>query len=195
MSLFWTLASIAGGWLLLKTAYRNLALFGMVVLVVGALLMSRIGVNASQILIMLYLAMMGVGMGLSIPAFLIAVQCTVRSKDLGVATSTLQFGRNIGGTLGVSVMGVFLSVGLNQNLLALGVDPASVSLNELLDPLASANAVIVGPLKDALAISIAHMFLVAFSVGLLALIAVMAAPGGKIAQLMKERARHNLPED
>ena len=195
MSLFWTLASIAGGWLLLKMAYRSLALFGMAVLVVGAFLLSRIGVNANQILIMTYLAMMGVGMGLSMPAFLIAVQSTTRLKDLGVATSTLQFSRNIGGTLGVSVLGVFLSAGLNQNLLAAGLDPASVSLNALLDPVASANAVILGPLKDALAVSIAHMFLIAFGVGVLALLVVIAAPGGMIAHLMAERTRRGLNED
>src|SRR5512135_3152926 len=107
MSLSWTMASIFGGRLLLKMGYRTLSLIGMVLLVAGSLLMSTIGANASQILIMLYTGM--IGMGLSIPAFLIAVQSTVRKEELGVATSTVQFSRSIGGTLGVSILGVFLS--------------------------------------------------------------------------------------
>jgi MFS family permease len=186
MSLSWTLASIFGGWLLLRMGYRTLALVGMVLLTVGAFLMSTIGVNASQVWIMVYLSMMGVGMGLSVPAFLIAVQSTVPRQDLGVATSTLQFSRNIGSTLGVSVMGVFLSTRLASGLAAAQIDPQSVSLDSLLDPVASLTASIEGPLRAALAISIANLFIIAFVAALLGLVAVLFSPPGKIAQLMKK---------
>lgn len=194
MSLSWTLTSVAGGWLLLKMGYRSLALGGMVVLVAGAFFMSRIGVNTSQIWLMVYLSMMGVGMGISVPAFLIAVQSTVGREDLGVATSTLQFSRSIGGALGVSVLGATLSAGLTRHMAAAGIDPASASLNQLLDPVAGASAVWLGPLKGALALSVAEMFTITFGVGVLALLSVLAAPGGKISQLMKQRPKQNLPE-
>ncbi len=187
LSLTWTLASIVVGWLLLRMGYRTLALIGMGVLVVGAFLMSRIGLHANQILMMVYLSMIGVGMGMSIPAFLIAVQSTVRREDLGIATSTLQFSRSIGGTLGVSVLGAFLSAGLNNHLLSVGIDPASVSLNSFLDPVASLNTVLQGPLKDALAVSISEVFLISFVAALLAWLSVVFAPGGKISTLMKAR--------
>ena len=75
---------------------------------------------------------------MAIPAYLIAVQSAVRKSELGIATSTLQFNRSIGGTIGVSVLGVILSTGLARNLLAVGIDPLSISLNSLLDPLARA---------------------------------------------------------
>jgi MFS family permease len=188
MSLFWTLASIFGGRLLLKMGYRTLSLFGMVLLVAGSLLMSTIGANASQILIMVYTGMMGIGMGLSIPAFLIAVQSTVRKEELGVATSTVQFSRSIGGTLGVSILGAFLSPRLAGLLVTQGIDPNSVSLNSLIDPVASASATLEGPLRIALGIAIANMFIIAFVAALGALLSVMFAPGGKIAQLVAERA-------
>jgi EmrB/QacA subfamily drug resistance transporter len=194
MSLSWTLVSIIGGWLLLKTSYRSLALGGMAVLAVGAFFMSRIGIHSNQIWMMVYLAMMGFGMGLSIPAFLIAVQSTARREDLGVATSTLLFTRNIGATLGVSMLGAILSAGLTRNLLAAGMDPASVSLNSLLNPIAGTSGTLLGPLKGALAASIANVFLIAFVVGIGALISVLFAPKGKISQLMKARAAQNLPE-
>ena len=136
LSIAWTLASIVGSRMLLKTGYRTLALVGMALLTLGMFAMSRIGIHATEIQIMLYTTMMGIGMGLSIPAFLIAVQSTVRKDQLGAATSTIQFSRSIGGTLGVSVMGVFLSTQLAALLGAAGIDPAAVSLESLLTPVA-----------------------------------------------------------
>ena len=186
-SLAWTLASIAGSRMLLKTGYRIIALVGMVILTVGMFAMSRIGIHASEALIMLYTAMLGTGMGLSVPAFLIAVQSTVRKDQLGAATSTLQFSRNIGGTLGVSVMGAFLSARLASRLAASGIDPATVSLDSLLTPVTNLNAALETPLRAALAVSIANLFLIAFAAALLGLIAVTLAPPGKIAQLMQDR--------
>jgi EmrB/QacA subfamily drug resistance transporter len=187
MSLSWTLASIFGGRMLLKMGYRTLSLFGMVLLVAGALLMSTIGANASQIQVMVYTGMMGVGMGLSIPAFLIAVQSTVRKQELGVATSTVQFSRSIGGTLGVSILGVFLSARLAGLLVAAGIDPATVSLNALIDPVAGASATLEGPLRGALGIAIANMFIIALVAAVAGLLATMFAPPGKISQLVEKQ--------
>jgi len=194
MSLSWTLASIFGGRLLLKMGYRTLSLIGMVLLVAGAFLMSQIGTHSSQFSIMLFTGMMGIGMGLSVPAFLIAVQSTVKKSDLGAATSTLQFSRSIGGTLGVSILGAYLSSSLASRLLVAGIDPSTISLNSLIDPLASASLTLEGPLRSALAVTIAHMFIIAFIAALAGLLAVLFAPPGKISQLMQERAADQTAE-
>ena len=190
MSLSWTLASILGSRLLLRMGYRTLTLIGMALLVLGAFLMTLIGVNTPMWAVMLYTGLMGIGMGLSIPAFLIAVQSTVRRSELGAATSTLQFSRSIGGTLGVSVMGAFLITRLGSLLAAVGIDPASVSINSLLDPLASAasSAALEGPLRQALAISIANMFILAFAAAALGLVATAFAPSGTLSELRREGA-------
>jgi EmrB/QacA subfamily drug resistance transporter len=188
MSLAWTFASILAGYLLLKVGYRALALVGMVLVVIGAFFMSQIGAHSNYLLITFYLSIMGLGMGLSIPAFLIAVQSNTRKRDLGVATSTLQFSRSIGGTLGVSILGVFLSSKLASQLTAAGLDPAGVSLDTLLDPVAQASASLAGPVRDALAVAIAYLFLVSFIVAILGLVVVMFTPSGKIAQLEQNRA-------
>lgn len=187
MSLCWTFASIIGSRLLLKVGYHTLSLVGMALVSAGAFFMSQIGINSSQILIMFYLSLMGIGMGLCIPAFLIAVQSTVRREDLGVATSTVQFSRSIGGTIGVSVLGIFLSSRLASLLLAAGIDPSSVAIENLLDSVEGASAALNGPVREALAISIANLFIIAFVAALFGLIAVLFAPRGKISQLMRER--------
>lgn len=188
MSLFWTVAGIFGGRLLLKIGYRTLAITGMIILSVGAFLMSTIGVNSSQPVIMVYVSLMGIGMGLSAPSFLIAVQSTVQKKDLGTATSTIQFSRNIGGTLGVSVLGVYLTTKLVSQLQAAGLNPASISLNSLLDPIAYASATLNSPFRNALAVSISGLYTISFVAAICGLAAVIFAPRGRISQLVEERA-------
>src|SRR6266498_742207 len=123
MLLAWVFSSIVGSRLLLRVGYRTLALAGMALLTVGAFLLTQVGAGTGEALLLGSLALMGVGMGLSIPAFLIAVQSTVRKDALGTATSTVQFSRSIGGTLGVSVMGALLSARLAAGMAAAGLDP------------------------------------------------------------------------
>lgn len=190
MLLGWVSASIIGSRLLLRLSYRTLALTGMSLLTLGTLLMSQVGVNAGQMNLMVNLALMGVGMGLSIPAFLIAVQSTVQRRDLGAATSTVQFSRSIGGALGVSVMGVVLSLRLASRLAATGLDPAAVSVNSLLDPLARAagSLALEETLRSALAGAIQGVFVMAFIIAALGLAATSLAPRGRIAQLAAQRS-------
>jgi hypothetical protein len=191
----WVLASIVGSRLLLKMGYRTLALIGMALLTIGSFLMSRISAGTSQASLIVGLSLMGVGMGLSIPAFLIAVQSTVGRRFLGTATSTVQFSRSIGGVLGVSVMGVVLSMRLAANLQAAGMDPATVSLNSLLDPLAqaSATATLDTVLRTALSGAMQSVFLLAFVAAAIGLAATALAPAGRIAQLAAQRSQ--LPEE
>ena len=195
MILGWVAASIIGSRLLLRLSYRSLALLGMVMLTLGTLLLSRVGVNASQVSLMVNLALMGIGMGLSIPAFLIAVQSMVQPRDMGVATSTLQFSRSIGGALGVSVMGAVLSFRLAGRLAEAGLDPATISLDSLLDPIAQATTSLVleGTLREALAGAIQGVFVLAFIAAALSLVATTFAPRGRIDQLIAQRAGANSP--
>ncbi|MFL5806890.1 MAG: MDR family MFS transporter [Roseiflexaceae bacterium] len=187
----WVGASIIGSRLLLQVGYRTLALIGMSLLTIGALLMSLNDANTSQIILLIDLGLMGIGMGLTIPSFLIAVQSTVQRKDLGSATSMVQFSRSIGGTIGVSVMGAALSIRLSSALRAAGLDPNAVSLDKLLDPLAGANAgaALEGALRSALASAIQVVFVIAFVAAALALLVTFFAPGGRIAQLAARRSQ------
>ena len=186
MLIAWVLASVVGSRLLLKMGYRTLALIGMALLTIGSFLMTRISAGTSELSLLVSLSFMGVGMGLSIPAFLIAVQSTVARRFLGTATSTVQFSRSIGGVLGVSVMGVVLSMGLAANLRAAGLDPNSVSVNSLIDPLAqtSASSALDASLRTALASATQGVFMLAFVAAVLGLVATVFAPAGRIAQLV-----------
>lgn len=170
----WVAASIIGTRLLLKVGYRRLAITGTSLLVIGAFFLSRVGADTSQTLMMVFVTLMGIGMGFSIPPFLIAVQTTVERRHLGTATSTMQFSRSIGGTIGVSVMGAALSIRLASNLNASGLDPELVS--QLLDPLPGAQAVIDESLRFAVANAIHLVFVIAFVAAALGLVMTLFAP-------------------
>jgi EmrB/QacA subfamily drug resistance transporter len=191
MLISWVLASIIGSRLLLRVGYRTLALVGMTLLTVGSFAIFWAGPNITEWSLVASLSVMGVGMGLSIPAFLIAVQSTVERRFLGTATSTVQFSRSIGGVLGVSVMGAVLSASLAAGLQAAGLDPATVSLDSLLDPVAqsAATASLDATLHAALAGSIRWVFLLAFIPAALGLMATLFAPAGRIAQLAARQPR------
>jgi EmrB/QacA subfamily drug resistance transporter len=170
----WVFSSIVGARILLKVGYRKLTMIGTSLLVIGAFLMSRVGADTSQMLVMVFVTLMGIGMGFSIPPFLIAVQTTVARRHLGTATSTMQFSRSIGGTIGVSVMGAALTMRLAANLSASGLNPELVS--QLLEPSSNAQAVLDEGLRFAVANAIHLVFLIAFVSAVIALVAVFFAP-------------------
>jgi EmrB/QacA subfamily drug resistance transporter len=173
MLLGWVGASIVGTRLLLKVGYRRLAILGASLLVVGSFLMSTAHADISQTLLMVYVTIMGIGMGLSIPSFLIAVQTTVERRSLGTATSTIQFSRSIGGTLGVSVMGAALSASLAASLTASGLSLDLIS--QLLNPLGS-QTVVNDAVRVAVADGIDLVFKIALAAALLAFIVTLFSP-------------------
>lgn len=190
MSLGWVAASIVSSRLLLRFSFRSLALIGMSLLTLGAFLMSRLGMGATQLSIVVALTLMGIGMGMSVPAFVIAVQTSVPRAVLGTATSMIQFTRTIGGSIGVSVMGAVLAARLADALAAAGMNPASVSLDSLLSPLGRAAAPAVqGVLRAGLASGTQGVFVIAYVAAALGLLFTALAPGGRIADLPGRRER------
>ncbi|MEW5717838.1 MAG: MFS transporter, partial [Chloroflexota bacterium] len=173
---FWTLASITGTRLLLRFHFRALALTGMMALFVGALMLTQISATTPQWILWISMALTGIGMGLSVPIFLIAVQSTVPRQALGTATATVQFARSIGGAIGVSVMGVVLAAQLGAGIVAAGLDPKQISVDALLEPEVSASAALTSALRGALTGAVQAVFIVALIAAACAWIAVALAP-------------------
>ena len=181
----WVMASIIGTRLMLNVGYRKLGLIGTAAFTIGAFLMSQAGMNTSQGSLMAFVTLMGIGMGLSIPAYLIAVQTSVNRRQLGTATSTLQFSRSIGGTLGVSVMGAALSARLASNLVEANLGPELV--RQLLDPLPGAEVIIAEGARAAMADAIHLVFVIAFVAAALAMVTVFFTPRKELTDQQPER--------
>jgi EmrB/QacA subfamily drug resistance transporter len=89
--------------------YREIMIFGGVILAVGVFLLSRMTVNTSATTVTLYMIICGLGVGPSLPLYTLAVQNAVDPRKVGQATSASQFFRQIGGTIGAAVMGTILA--------------------------------------------------------------------------------------
>ena len=191
----WVSASVIGSRLLLRYSYRSLALVGMTSLVAGSAMMAlEVSPVTPYWLLAINVAFMGIGMGLSVPAFLIVVQSSVPRQSLGTATATVQFSRNIGGTIGVSVMGVVLALRLAEGLAGAGIDPNSVSLSGLIDPMSGVTAASLEPLRDSLAMAVQSVFVVSLLAAIGAWIVTSFAPRGRM-RLPKRREPEAAVED
>jgi EmrB/QacA subfamily drug resistance transporter len=100
------LTSLIGGQFITKVSFRIMFITGMSFMALSLYLISTMTVATTQLIAFSYIAVLGLGMGLISPTVTLAVQSAFPAKQRGVATSTTQFSRSIGGTLGMSVLGV-----------------------------------------------------------------------------------------
>jgi len=102
-------SSILGGRLLLKIGYRAQLITGMGFMAGGFYLMSTMGVGTTQAVATSYMMVTGLGLGLVMPTVTIAVQNAFPASRRGVVTSATTFFRSIGGTLGITILGVVMN--------------------------------------------------------------------------------------
>lgn len=114
MSIFMMGMSAVTGQLIAKSGkYKRYALLGVPIMIVGMGIM----VFMDNIwLTVLSTVIFGIGLGLGMPVFSLATQNAVSHKELGVATASSQLFRNLGGTIGIAVMGTVMSNNLTKNL-------------------------------------------------------------------------------
>ncbi|WP_226670894.1 MDR family MFS transporter [Metabacillus litoralis] len=106
MTISMVTSSIIVGNLITKTGkYKIFALLGLIIMAVGLILNSTLEVESSLTRLILQLVVVGIGLGVNMPVFNITVQNAVSHKYLGVATSAMQTFRQIGGTIGVALLG------------------------------------------------------------------------------------------
>jgi len=111
------LASTGAGQLVSRLGrYKVFPVVGTFLMIVGLLLMSRIGLSTGGWAIAGYLFVFGVGLGLVMQVLVVAVQNAVPYEQLGTATSGATFFRMIGGSFGTAVFGAIFA-----NLLATNV--------------------------------------------------------------------------
>jgi len=84
--------------------YRVLGVIGLSTMVAGMAILSQLDVTSSRRDVTMAMIVFGVGLGASMPLFMLAVQNAVEYRVMGIATSTMQFLRSVGGTMGVAIM-------------------------------------------------------------------------------------------
>jgi EmrB/QacA subfamily drug resistance transporter len=188
--------SMVGGILISKRGrYRWLLTASAVLLVAGAALMTRLDANTSSPVLWAWMLVLGLGVGPSLSGFTVVVQNCVTPNRIGVATSTLTFFRQVGGSVGLAAAGTLFSSNFASRLpgalSAQGVPAAAAahlsgsggSLTAVGDlggqisaalP-ASQHALIpriITGIHDAFASSVAEMFWLSLAASALALVAI-----------------------
>jgi EmrB/QacA subfamily drug resistance transporter len=89
--------------------YKLQILGGGALLAVGLFLLSRMTVHTSYWQVTLYMLVCGLGLGPTFPLYTLAVQNAMEPRYIGQATGSSIFFRQIGGTVGVAIMGTVLA--------------------------------------------------------------------------------------
>jgi EmrB/QacA subfamily drug resistance transporter len=113
------LASIVGGQLISRTGrYKIFPILGGALSTVGMYLLSLLDADTPQAQYSVYMAVLGLGIGLMLPVLVLAVQNSVRPSDIGSATSANNYFRQIGGSVGAAVFGTLFADRLAKRLKA-----------------------------------------------------------------------------
>jgi len=105
--------SLLTGQLVSRTGrYRWNAILGPVVLTIGMILLWRMDVDTTNAEAARNMVVAGIGIGSMMQVFVLSVQNAVARVHIGSATALTQFSRQMGATIGVTVMGSIINRGL-----------------------------------------------------------------------------------
>ena len=112
------IGNVLSGQLVARTGgyYRAQAVAGTAILATGMSLLSAMNEATSLTWGMGCVFVAGIGVGVTLSTFRLAVQNSVPFRLVGAATSALQFCRLLSGTVGLAVLGVVLSRSLSARL-------------------------------------------------------------------------------
>ncbi|MFK0024524.1 MFS transporter [Streptomyces sp. NPDC090798] len=110
-------ASVVCGQLISRTGrYKIYPVLGSALSVLGMWLLSRLEVDTPRLQYSIWMAILGVGIGMVMPVLVLAVQNSVRPADLGTATSANNYFRQIGGSVGAAIFGTLFAHRLSDAL-------------------------------------------------------------------------------
>ena len=108
-TLFGSLISRHGRW-------KAIMVSGSVLVVSGSALLGTLHYDTSLVLVGVYMAILGAGLGMLMQNLVLVVQNSIEVRNLGVATSSVTFFRSLGGTVGVSALGAALGTIVAQSI-------------------------------------------------------------------------------
>ncbi|PAF18626.1 MDR family MFS transporter [Terribacillus saccharophilus] len=103
------IAGIFGGFVLTRFKYRNLLVISLLGMVGGFLMLSALTSGTSLLYFGCCAGIIGLGMGVLMPALTTLTQELVPKKDIGAATASINLFRSLGATIGISLLGGVLN--------------------------------------------------------------------------------------
>jgi len=109
--------SVGAGRLTTSTGrYRKYPIIGSALAAIGMYFLSGMTAETARLLSSCYMVVLGLGVGMVLQVTLLAVQNAVTHSDLGIATSSAQFFRTLGGSFGVAIFGAIMNARLLEEL-------------------------------------------------------------------------------
>ncbi|MES9754595.1 MFS transporter, partial [Bacillus wiedmannii] len=105
-----------GGFLTTKLSYRNIMIISAVIMLIGLFLLSTLTPETSRILLTVYMIIIGFGVGFSFSVLSMAAIHNFGMEQRGSATSTSNFIRSLGMTLGITIFGMIQRTGFQDQL-------------------------------------------------------------------------------
>lgn len=113
--------SLVGGQVISRTGhYRSFPIAGVALMAVGMWLFSTMDVTTGTGTTSLYMVVLGAGIGCLMQTTNLIAQNSVGMRDMGAATGAVTFTRNLGGSLGVAILGAVYSHVLTTKMVAVG---------------------------------------------------------------------------
>jgi Major Facilitator Superfamily len=111
------ITAILSGQIISKTGtYKKLAIISFAIGTGGMFLLSTLTQNTSNLELIIYEIIVGIGAGLAMPIFIVAAQNAVTKRDLGVVTSSSMYFESLGSVIGLAILGAIVNMTLNLNL-------------------------------------------------------------------------------
>lgn len=113
------ITSISSGRLIARTGrYKAYPIAGTALAAAGLALLSTMGARTTRLSAGEYMVVLGLGIGLFMQVLVLVVQNSAERRDLGSATSSVNFFRQIGSTVGVAMIGALFIHRLHGQLAA-----------------------------------------------------------------------------
>nr|WP_134767148.1 MDR family MFS transporter [Nocardioides sp. 1609] len=175
-------SSIISGRIISNTGvWKRWLVGGLVLVVAGFALLGSIDADTDLVVVGLYMALVGVGLGATMQNLVLAVQNNTSQADMGAASSVVAFFRSLGGSIGVSVLGAVLSHQVTREvtdgateLARQGVQlPAQEHQTSAIPDLATLPAPFRDLYEHAFGSAIGHIFLISVPFAAVALVCVL----------------------
>ncbi len=112
----WSTASVVAGRWMLKSGYRPPILTGVTLISSAAALFTLMDAETPYLLVLGSMFILGLGLGLSMTTYIVAVQNAVNADRRGAATSSQMFARTLGGAVGVTILGAVMITRLREQI-------------------------------------------------------------------------------
>ncbi|MGA7733481.1 MAG: MDR family MFS transporter [Chloroflexia bacterium] len=89
--------------------YRVIGIVGMALVTLGMFLLWSMDTTTPRWVTIVYMIVMGLGMGVAFPLYTLVVQNAFPLQRVGVVTAALTFFRSIGGTVGTAILGTLVN--------------------------------------------------------------------------------------